>query len=51
MLGLLRQTVRPTLGLQDCVEHWHDISFMLREPPRKRRLQMEKMFEEAHLLS
>ena len=51
MLGLLQQTVRPKLGLQDCVEHWHEISIMLREPPRKRQLQMDKMSEEVQILS
>jgi len=51
MLGLLQQTLRPALPLKQCVEQWHDISCMLREPSRKRELQMEKVTAAWPLLS
>jgi len=43
MLGLLRQTLRPTLLLRACVEDWRRISLMLREAPRRRQLQIERL--------
>jgi hypothetical protein len=51
MFGLLRQTLRPPLGLQDCVEHWYDISSLLREPPRKRQPQLEQLATKCRILS
>ena len=51
MLGLLKQALRPALALKECVEKWHSISAMLREPSRKRELQMEKIIAKWPLLS
>lgn len=51
MLGLLRQTLRPALALRECVENWHGISAMLREPSRKRELQMENIIAKWPFLS
>jgi len=45
MAGLLRQTLRPKLGLKDSVDDWYSISCMLREPSRKRQLQIERLAE------
>ncbi len=39
MLHLLKQAVNPKLGLAECIAGWDNISFYLREPPRKRALQ------------
>jgi hypothetical protein len=46
MLHLLQQTVNPPLGLRDCLDNWDTLSLDLREPPRKRGLQVNQ-FEQA----
>jgi hypothetical protein len=43
MLHLLQTTVSPHLGLRQCVETWFRISCLLREPPRRRALQIEEI--------
>jgi len=51
LLHLLRTTVNTALGLRMCLENWHRISLELREPPRKRGLQIEKLEQEDAFLS
>ena len=51
MLGLLRQVVRPRLGLRESVRRWRTISTLLREPPRKREMQIEKITNKGLSLS
>lgn len=41
MLHLLSHAVNPRLDLARCLLNWHDISVHLREPPRRRILQVE----------
>jgi len=43
MLHLLSLAVNPNLSLLRCWENWHQISLDLREPPRKRLLQLDKL--------
>lgn len=43
MLFLFSAAVNPRLPLIEYVTNWRDISMKLREPPRKRRLQVELM--------
>jgi hypothetical protein len=50
MLGLVRQTLRPLLPLRRSVKHWHVISCLLREPPRKRELQIERITKKRPFL-
>jgi hypothetical protein len=40
MLHLLQQAVNPPLGLRECLDNWDAISLDLREPRRKRGLQI-----------
>ncbi len=51
MVHLLKGAVNPSLGLQACVEEWPGISRDLREAPRRRALQIEKLEAEVELLS
>jgi len=41
MVHLFSQTVNPKLSLYLCWKYWHQISLDLREPPRKRLLQLD----------
>jgi len=41
MLRLLKQTVSPQLRLDECIQDWLNISMLLRERSRSRRLQVE----------
>lgn len=50
-MHLLRSAVNVPLGLRDCIERWDQISLELRESPRKRGLQIEKLEELAGVLS
>ena len=43
MLHVVQRVISPSLSLKECVEQWDEISFLLREPPRKRTLQTEQM--------
>jgi hypothetical protein len=43
MLGLMQSAARPTLNLEETVKNWFHISCLLRESPRKRRLQIEEL--------
>jgi hypothetical protein len=43
MLHLFRQAVNPRLSLAGCIHNWPRISIHLREPPRKRRLQLDSI--------
>jgi hypothetical protein len=51
MLHLLQGAVDPDPGLGQCLENWYGISCALREPPRKRALQVEKFAFKDFLLS
>jgi len=51
LLHLLRTTVNTALGLRLCLENWDRISLELRESPRKRGLQIEKLEQEDAFLS
>jgi hypothetical protein len=51
LLHLLRTTVNTALDLRLCLENWDRISLELREPPRKRGLQIEKLEQEDAFLS
>jgi hypothetical protein len=51
MLGLVRQALRPSLGLQHSVEDWYSISCLLREPPRRRAMQVETITKKSTFLS
>ncbi len=42
-LHLLKQAVNPRLSLGQCLENWGNISRNLAEPPRKRKLQLNKL--------
>ena len=48
MFHLFRAAVNPSLGLQRCIENWPKISIDLRERPRKRALQTEKLDEKFY---
>ena len=43
MAHLVNLAVNPNLSLRHCWENWHQISLDLREPPRKRLLQLDKL--------
>jgi len=43
MLHLFSRTVNPQLILSYCLKNWHQISMDLREPPRKRLLQLDNL--------
>jgi len=43
MAQLVNLAVNPTLSLRRCWKNWHQISLDLREPPRKRLLQLDKL--------
>lgn len=51
MLHLLKNAVDPGLTLKQCVANWYEISCSLREPTRKRALQVEKFDDDDHFLS
>lgn len=51
MLHLLQEAVNPVLRLRTCVEEWPSISLALREAPRRRTLQIEKLVPEKAILS
>ena len=51
MVHLLQEAVNPSFGLQACVEEWPSISQDLREAPRRRALQIEKLEAGIELLS
>jgi len=51
MLYLLRSTINPDLSLQKCLQTWPRISQQLREPPRRRTMQVERLIENNPLLS
>lgn len=42
MTHLVSLAVNPALSLLQCWKNWHQISLDLREPPRKRLLQLDK---------
>jgi hypothetical protein len=39
----LSNVVNPVISLMSVIMGWHEISILLREAPRKRRMQMEKI--------
>jgi hypothetical protein len=45
MMHLVSHSVNPHIGLAKCIKEWKEISFMLRERPRRRSLQSEIMPE------
>jgi len=51
MLHLLQRTVSPKLSLKECVEDWHRISCLMREPSRLRTPRIEEIERQACLLS
>ena len=51
LLHLLRTTVNTALGLRMCLENWDRISLELREAPRKRGLQIERLEQGDAFLS
>ena len=51
LLHLLRMAVNASLDLRSCLERWGQISFELREPPRTRSLQAEKLEVQEDFLS
>jgi len=44
MRSVVSQAVNPRLGVLRCVNTWREISAMLRENPRKRKIQMDLLF-------
>jgi len=51
LLHLLQTAVNPHLRLGKCLRNWYEISLALREAPRKRELQMERLERKGDLLS
>jgi hypothetical protein len=51
MLHLLSSAINPRLDLARCLLNWHDISTRLKEPPRRRILQVESLDEMFDTLS
>jgi hypothetical protein len=51
MLHLVQAAVNPPLSLREAIAHWDEISWFLREAPRKRQPQMEKLAGEVPSLS
>ena len=51
MLHLVRASINPVLGLRACVANWPQISMQLREPPRRRMGQPERLRQNGLLLS
>lgn len=51
MFYLFRSALHPPLSLRACVRDWANISRRLREPPRRRAIQTEKMESLASSLS
>jgi hypothetical protein len=47
LLELIQQTLRPRLSLKKTIRRWADVSWQLREAPRRRQLQLERL-EEIH---
>lgn len=45
MAHLFKSAVNPKLSLKACLHNWHQISLELREPPRKRLLQLDNLKE------
>lgn len=45
MFFLFKMAVMPVMQLKECIEKWHRISQKLREPQRKRRLQIDRRSE------
>lgn len=43
MQHLLSNAINPRLSLAKCLLNWHDIAWRLREPPRKRGLQIDAL--------
>jgi len=43
MVQLVSLAVNPNLSLRQCWENWYQISMDLREPPRKRLLQLDNL--------
>ena len=51
MRHLLNTAVHPRLPLGECLEHWLEIARRLREPPRTRERQGERLAPYLSLLS
>jgi len=51
LLHLLQRSVNPALALRVCLENWTQISLELREPPRERGLQVERLESGEAVLS
>ncbi len=51
MLHILKRAVTPPLSLRGCLNDWADISYRLREPPRRRTPRIEQIEEQIGLLS
>lgn len=44
MRSVISHAVNPRMGVLRCVNHWSEISIMLRENPRKRKMQLDNLF-------
>ena len=51
MLEQIRSAINPNIALRGCVENWARISQQLREPPRRRIIQVEDFERKVALLS
>ena len=40
LLDLVGRAVLPALSLKVCLAHWYEVSYRLREPPRRRAGQL-----------
>ena len=45
MMKFLLRAIIPWAGMQWCIHNWRNISQKLRDAPRKRKAQMEKLMK------
>ncbi len=51
LLHIMQEAINPYLGLRECLDHWDEISYELREAPRERPIQAHRLEQDLPLLS
>lgn len=51
LLHIMQGTINPHLGLRDCLDHWDEVSYDLREAPRERPIQAHRLEHDEPVLS
>ena len=51
LLHVTQEAINPYLGLRNCLDHWDEISYDLREAPRERPIHAHRLEHDAPVLS